>query len=512
MDGGVGLRIMWRSGENRGRRNPLQCGEVYDTIAGGNLRKNDDCGGIGMSLKIELKNLGILKHAEFSLGDLTIICGKNNTGKTYAAYALYGFLHDWRGLIDFGVSEDQAQRLLADGGVKIGLAGYAEKADWLLADACEQYADQLDRIVFAATEGRFRNSEFQIQTGAIDIRDKEFKREMGIVSDRLLTYAKEKGSDELTVSLLVEKELGRKIDPDFARSAINFIIGYAIFSDSFPDPFVSSVERTGTAMFQRELNLTRNRLLEAIGKADQKIDPQELISKAYPSYPLPIEENVGFIRQLENIAKRQSFIAKEHPEVLEAFSDVIEGEYTITQDGRLYYTPKGTGLKLTMVESSSAVRSLVDIGFYLRHVAQKGDLLMVDEPELNLHPANQRRIARLFARLVNLGVKVFITTHSDYIVKELNTLIMLNHDKPHLKRIAEENDYRQSELICSDQVKVYMTQEALMPLEEGQKRRRRGLTLVEADVDPVLGIEAPSFDKTIDEMNRIQADIVWGAE
>ena len=24
---------------------------------------------------------------------------------------------------------------------------------------------------------------------------------------------------------------------------------------------------------------------------------------------------------------------------------------------------------------------------------------MVDEPELNLHPANQRRIARLFARL-----------------------------------------------------------------------------------------------------------------
>ena len=137
---------------------------------------------------------------------------------------------------------------------------------------------------------------------------------------------------------------------------------------------------------------------------------------------------------------------------------------------------------------------------------------MVDEPELNLHPANQRRIARLFARLVNLGVKVFITTHSDYIVKELNTLIMLNHDKPHLKRIAEENGYRQSELIRSDQVKVYMAQEALVPLEEGQKKRRRGLTLVPADVDPVLGIEAPSFDETIDEMNRIQSDIVWGAE
>jgi hypothetical protein len=35
---------------------------------------------------------------------------------------------------------------------------------------------------------------------------------------------------------------------------------------------------------------------------------------------------------------------------------------------------------------------------------------------------------------------------------------------------------------------------------------------VEADIDPVLGIEARSFDGTIDEMNSIQADIVWGAE
>lgn len=36
-------------------------------------------------MKIKVKNLGILKQAEFELGDLTIICGDNNTGKTYAA-------------------------------------------------------------------------------------------------------------------------------------------------------------------------------------------------------------------------------------------------------------------------------------------------------------------------------------------------------------------------------------------------------------------------------------------
>ena len=461
-----------------------------------------------MSLKIRLKNLGILKHAEFSLGDLTVICGENNTGKTYVAYALHGFLVSWLDLLDFPVSDTQIQSLLTDGGIKIALAKYIERADQRLAAACKRYTDLL-AVVFAADELRFRNSEFHLQTGAIDIRNKEFKREMGIVTDRFLTYSKEKDSEELTVSLLVAKKIGRKIDPDFrkidpdfARSAINSIIGYFIFSDSFPYPFISSAERTGATIFRRELNSNRNRPFEKMGRADQR----------YLRYPLPVKTNAGFMGELEDIAKHQSFIASEHPEVLEDFADIIGGEYTITQDDQLYYTPKGTQDKLTMIESSSTVRSLVDLGFYLRHVAQKGHLLMVDEPELNLHPANQRRIARLFARLVNLGVKVFITTHSDYIVKELNTLIMLNHDKPHLKRIAKKEGYCQSELIRSDQVKVYMTQEELMPLEEGQKRRRRGLTLVAAGIDPELGIEARSFDDTINEMNRIQRDIVWGAE
>jgi hypothetical protein len=129
-----------------------------------------------------------------------------------------------------------------------------------------------------------------------------------------------------------------------------------------------------------------------------------------------------------------------------------------------------------------------------------------------LHPENQCRIARLLARLVNAGIKVFITTHSDYIVKELNTLIMLNGDKPHLKRIAKENDYRDAELITAAQVKVYTAQEELLPLKEGQKRRRRGHTLVAADIDSEFGIKAPSFDKTIDRMNDILEDIIWGAE
>ncbi|EDX71784.1 hypothetical protein MC7420_6870 [Coleofasciculus chthonoplastes PCC 7420] len=128
-----------------------------------------------------------------------------------------------------------------------------------------------------------------------------------------------------------------------------------------------------------------------------------------------------------------------------------------------------------------------------------------------MHPENQRRIARLFARLVNLGIKVFITTHSDYLIKELNTLIMLNHDKPHLQRIAKEEGYQKAELLRAEKVKVYIAEEARIQLE-GKTRKSKYQTLTPANIDPEFGIEARSFDKTIETMNRIQEAIVWGEE
>ncbi|MDE0012649.1 MAG: ATP-binding protein [Candidatus Poribacteria bacterium] len=462
-------------------------------------------------MTVRLKNIGILKQAEFSLGDLTLICGENNTGKTYATYALYSFLESWREFINIPTDHDQIRTLLTDGALKIDLAQYIEKANQMLAEACKKYLEQLDKI-FAASEGTFQNSEFHIEPSKIHLQSEGFRGEMRINQEPLLRSSKEKGIEELIFTLAAERKERRIIDSTVAADFMSSTIGNAVFSNSFPRPFISSAERTGVAIFRKELDFARNRLIEEMGRADQKTDLRELLFKAYQNYPEPVKDNVNFTRQLEDIAKSKSFIAKEHPEILEDFADIIGGDYVITQNDQLYYIPKGTRLKLTMVESSSSVRSLLDISFYLRHIARKGDLLMVDEPELSLHPENQRRIARLFARLANIGVKVFVTTHSDYIVKELNTLIMLNHDKPHLKKIVEENGYQESELINADQVKLYVAEEQLMPLEEGQKRRRRGHTLVPAKIHPRFGIAVPSFDKTIDDMNRIQDEIVWGAE
>lgn len=219
-------------------------------------------------MRIRLKNLGILKHAEFSLGDLTIICGENNTGKTYATYALYGFLQSWRELIDFSIGDAQIQRLLTNGVLKIDLSQYVKTADQMVAKACRKYNNQLDGV-FAATEGRFRNSEFHIEAEIPDILDMEYEREM------MSTYSenwepdgewhfsciKRKGTQEVIFTFLAKnKRLGMEMLSRMAKRFIHNRISDIIFCESppfpiLPFPFITSTERTGVAIFRRDHTL-----------------------------------------------------------------------------------------------------------------------------------------------------------------------------------------------------------------------------------------------------------------
>ena len=461
-------------------------------------------------MKVKVRNLGVLKQAEFTLGDLTIICGGNNTGKTYATYALFGFLFTWKRIFLIEIKDDKIQQLLTDGVIRLDLQEYVKQVDRIVAKGCHAYTQRLPQI-FAAPAELFKDTDFQVSLDLKNISFADrFERTIGSANTEIFSLIKSEDSTELVVTLLVEKEKV-KIPNEILRSTITDTLKDIIFANLIPRPFIASAERTGAAIFRKELNFARNRLLDEMGQANNNINPMELLFKVYQDYALPIKTNVDFTRQLESIVKTTSFIAENHPDILADFADIIGGEYTVTRNDQLYYVPKGKRIKLSMDQSSSAVRSLLDIGFYLKHEAQTGDLLMVDEPELNLHPENQRRVARLFARLVNIGIKVFITTHSDYIIKELNTLIMLNHDQPHLKRIAEEEGYRKEELISSEKIKVYIAEEALIVLE-GKTRKTKCQTLTPADIDPEMGIEARSFDTTIEIMNRIQEAIVWGKE
>lgn len=463
-------------------------------------------------MKIAIKNLGAIKQAEFTLGELTIICGGNNTGKTYATHATYGFLDFLRTNAEFPVNQSDIEKLYSEGAIQLSLQPYIKDLKKHLGISSKNYSKILNKI-FGGTEQHFDDASltFDMDCGDSKLTDK-VELTFGTANRSVLNIKSIPDISSLEISLIVEKsdeELPSKyVVEDMIRSGI----GNVLMGSVIPKPFLASAERTGAAIFQKELDFTRNRLIEMLGDKSAKLRPIQLLGKFSGEYPIAVRKNVDFIRELPNITHKESFILKNHPVLLEAFKDIIGGEYKVSKDGEIQFYPSSNKrIKLSLVESSSAVRSLLDIGFYLRHVATPGDLLMIDEPELNLHPDNQRRVARLFAQLVNIGIKVFITTHSDYIIKELNTLIMLNQGGVRLRTLADCENYKDSEMLNPDKVKVYIAEEALVKLD-GARRKTKCQTLVQADIDSKLGIEARSFDKTIEDMNRIQDEIVWGGD
>jgi AAA15 family ATPase/GTPase len=76
-----------------------------------------------------------------------------------------------------------------------------------------------------------------------------------------------------------------------------------------------------------------------------------------------------------------------------------------------------------MPAASSLVRSLGGFDAYLRLFAAPGDLILIDEPEMNAHPDAQLVLAEILGLLVNSSVNVILTTHSPYIIDHINNLL-----------------------------------------------------------------------------------------
>lgn len=75
-------------------------------------------------------------------------------------------------------------------------------------------------------------------------------------------------------------------------------------------------------------------------------------------------------------------------------------------------------------QASSMVSELAPLVLFLRSGINPGDTLIIEEPEAHLHPGAQADMAVILARLVRAGVRVIITTHSDWLLEEIGNLTL----------------------------------------------------------------------------------------
>ena len=94
---------------------------------------------------------------------------------------------------------------------------------------------------------------------------------------------------------------------------------------------------------------------------------------------------------------------------------------------------------------SFPTKHLTSLFLYLRYSANKNDFLVIDEPETNLHPESQAKLLEALCILVNLGVRVLLTTYSPYIMAHLNNLVNGNHQNPEILKRQSSSLYLQDE-------------------------------------------------------------------
>ncbi|MCZ8227228.1 MAG: AAA family ATPase [Microcystis sp. LE19-84.1B] len=102
---------------------------------------------------------------------------------------------------------------------------------------------------------------------------------------------------------------------------------------------------------------------------------------------------------------------------------------------------------LPMYLASSSVNQLTVLYLYLKYWAkEKNNFLMIDEPEVNLHPENQIRLMDILVQFVTEhDNRVLITTHSPILTDILNNYVYLHTLKSYdvdVTKIIEDNQLK----------------------------------------------------------------------
>ena len=117
------------------------------------------------------------------------------------------------------------------------------------------------------------------------------------------------------------------------------------------------------------------------------------------------------------------------------------------------YLPKSAKKSLPFYITSSLVVELSPLIIFLNSKVNYRSLI-IEEPEAHLHPKMQRVITQAMARLVNKGLPLWCTTHSDTILQQVNNLIKL-HNHKNKKEMMEKFGYEKEDLINPKEIKAY---------------------------------------------------------
>ena len=435
-------------------------------------------------MKIKFSNLGSIEETELDLRPLTVIIGPNNSGKTYIAYSTYGLwqrtgrtvYHQYvfnnlklnqqgEGIWSLTIDNDLLDLFIKDA---------EETAKNFQGSALESFFQDSSRKLFARTSFAMMIERQEVETainqliqqGAIPLTDETSLRITR--EDNVLFFKMEIENEEINKSITLKFREMLNHFSDHPDLVFILSVKQVLFSNVFPFP----AERNAFINIYKILETKRYRILKQKERELWLATNQEgfdLIKQSKDiRYPQPVEDFLDFLSDInledeEEIDKIYSTSSKNE---FQKLADVIENQLQNKNQTILKSTPLGgkeikvlvkTDLEIDLYNASSSIKQLAPLLLYLRFRASKGDFLVIDEPEMNLHPESQAKLLESLSILVNLGVRILLTTHSPYVMAHLNNLVNGNHENPEILKRQSSSLYLQDEraFLPIDKVSAY---------------------------------------------------------
>ena len=401
-------------------------------------------------MKLVVNNLGSIREAEIGLDKrFYVFVGYNNSGKTQLSQLLWGILD--RSFISDFLSNNQFKEL--EGKETIALTTP------LIRKIVNRYAKFIEKTIvpeifnIESTHFSVKDLKVKFKFKLSDFKARKSKSEIKIGIGKkkdvhLLNI--EKNKDDLNVVLTKFKSLSeiknkpKDLPVDVINKKLNnhdllleFILRLAFIESN--SSFYLPASRLFYPIFYQYVHRVEKEKREEMTKKlldymenpkREKIDFKELLSFRSP-YTKPMNELLGKYYRLSESEEEIS----QNSDLIQRLEKIVGGDLVIQKSEGIspieFKLKIGEKNKLDMYLASSSVNQLTTLLLFFKYwSANKDNLLVIDEPEVNLHPKNQMELLDLLIRYsTRNNNKVLITTHSPLVADSINNYINLGYLK-----------------------------------------------------------------------------------
>ncbi len=357
---------------------------------------------IALVLHILIKNFGKVEAADIALNELVVFVGNNNSGKTMVMQLIYGI---WEELRYFPVTISGAKKSDLNGQSLIRC-----DQDWF-KEIEVQINEYLASHKSHITEDIFGTS--------ISVEEIKIALE-GIESSYFVSSLSEYQNREAG-----EQKTGFNIDTrqyEYGENVRSYKCQIPE-GDGLEDGMPEAVQVVWNIILSGNITTASGQLfLPASRSGLQLLYKQYFAGEAEGNFVLPVKD---FLRFLQLYAE-DKHLDEARSALLEFGEEHLLQGKVMQKGDETFYVDRQVGRPVSLHIASSMIHELTPFVKALS-ATRRVDWLYCDEVENSLHPLLQREMARWLIRMVNAGMHVIVSSHSDTMASRLNNLFMLTY-------------------------------------------------------------------------------------